>query len=108
MSKFLTGLIIGIILVPLIIYLYFSTGMAPVATNASPMPFERMFARMALHAGMGKAASQTPPIAADEAAFVAGARNLQRALRRVPRTTANSADCDFKGAVSGGAEVDGG
>lgn len=77
MSKFLTGLIIGIILVPLAVYLYFSTGMAPVATNASPMPFERMFARMALHAGMGKAAQQTPPIAADEAAFVAGAQTYK-------------------------------
>jgi thiosulfate dehydrogenase len=74
MGKFIFGLIIGLVVIPLGVYLYFSTGMAPVATNASPMPFERMFARMALHAGMGKAASQTPPIAADEGAFSAGAQ----------------------------------
>lgn len=74
MGKFVSGLILGLILIPFIVYLYFSTGMAPVATNASPMPFEKMFARMALHAGMGKAASQAPPIPADETNLSAGAQ----------------------------------
>jgi thiosulfate dehydrogenase len=74
MGKFILGLIVGFAAVPLIVYVYFSSGMAPVATSAPPMPFEKTFARMALHAGMGKAASQTPPIAADDAAYVAGAR----------------------------------
>ena len=74
MGKFVFGLIVGLIIVPLCVYLYFSTGMAPVATNASPMPFERWFARMALHAGMGKAAQQQPPIPADEANLSAGAQ----------------------------------
>jgi mono/diheme cytochrome c family protein len=73
MGKFVGGLIVGLVIIPMAVYLYFSTGMAPVATSASPMPFERMFARMALHAGMGKAGSQTPPIAADESAYLAGA-----------------------------------
>lgn len=74
MGKFLGGLILGLILIPLFVYVYFSTGMAPVATNASPMPFERMFAHMALHAGMGKAAQDKPPIPADEGAYTAGAQ----------------------------------
>jgi mono/diheme cytochrome c family protein len=74
MGKFLIGLIIGVVLVPAIVYFYFSSGMAPVATSASPMPFERTFARMALHAGMGKAASDTPPISADENTYIAGAQ----------------------------------
>jgi thiosulfate dehydrogenase len=74
MGKFLIGLILGLVLVPLAVYVYFATGMAPVATNAPPMPFEKTFARMALHAGMGKAGSQTPPIAADESAYLAGAQ----------------------------------
>lgn len=73
MGKFLFGLFLGVIAVPLAVYFYFSTGMAPVATTAPPMPFERTFAHMALHAGMGKAASQQSPIAADEAAYTAGA-----------------------------------
>ena len=74
MAKFLVGVIIGLIAVPAMVYAYFSTGMAPVATTAPPMPFERAFARMALHAGMGKAASDNPPIAADEGAYTAGAQ----------------------------------
>ena len=49
MGKFVFGLIVGLVLVPLVVYVYFSTGMAPVATAAPPMPFERTFARMALH-----------------------------------------------------------
>jgi len=34
MSKFLAGLILGLIVIPLGVYLYFSTGSAPVATAA--------------------------------------------------------------------------
>lgn len=74
MGKFLIGLIIGIILLPLIVYFYFSTGMAPVATSAPPMPFEKVFARMALHARLDKEVPKTIPIQADEAAYAAGAQ----------------------------------
>jgi thiosulfate dehydrogenase len=74
MGKFVFGLIIGLVVAALAVFVYFSTGMAPVATNAPSMPFERAFAEMALHAAMGKAGSQTPPIAADEPAYVAGAQ----------------------------------
>ena len=48
MRKFLFGLIIGLALIPIAVYLYFSKGKAPVATSAPPMPLERMFARMGL------------------------------------------------------------
>jgi thiosulfate dehydrogenase len=74
MGKFIFGLIVGLVIIPLCVYFYFSTGMAPVATNAAPMPFEKWFARMALHAGMGKAAQQQSPIAADETNLSAGAQ----------------------------------
>lgn len=74
MGKFIFGLIVGLAVIPLAVYVYFSTGMAPVATSAPPMPFEKMFARMALHAGMGKAASQPSPIPADETNLLAGAQ----------------------------------
>jgi thiosulfate dehydrogenase len=74
MGKFVLGLVIGIIIVPLSVYLYFVTGMAPVATTAPPMPFEKMFARMALHARMDKEVPKTVPIQADEANFTAGAQ----------------------------------
>ncbi len=74
MKSFVVGLILGLILVPAAVYLYFSTGSAPVATSAPPMPMEKTFARMALHAHMQKEMPKTaPPVSADEANFAAGA-----------------------------------
>lgn len=74
MGKFVFGVIIGLVLLPLAVYFYFSRGMAPVATSAPPMPFEKTLARMALHARIDKEVPKTVPIAADEAAYAAGAQ----------------------------------
>lgn len=71
--KFILGLVIGIILVPLAGYLYFATGSAPVATGDAPMPFEAKMANKALHVRIDKEMPKTVPIAADEAAYMAGA-----------------------------------
>ena len=77
MGKFLIGLIVGLIVIPIGVYMYFSTGAAPVATSSSPMPFEKMLASMALHARLKKEMPKAPPIPADEAAFVAGAQTYK-------------------------------
>ena len=74
MGKFLFGIVIGLIIFPLVIYFYFARGLAPVATSAPPMPFERMFARMALHARLDKEVPRYVPIPADEANLTAGAQ----------------------------------
>ena len=74
MRKFLIGLILGLLVIPACVYLYFSSGSAPVATSAPPMPFEKTFARMALHARMEKEMPKSVPITADEAGYVAGAQ----------------------------------
>lgn len=74
MKAFIIGLIIGVILVPLGIYLYFITGAAPVATTAPPMPFEKMLAHRALDSHIEKEAPKNVPIAADQAAYEAGAQ----------------------------------
>jgi thiosulfate dehydrogenase len=74
MSKFLIGLVVGLIAVPACVFLYFATGSAPVATSAAPMPLEKLMAGMALHARMDKEMPKSVPIAADEAAFTAGAQ----------------------------------
>ena len=74
MGKFLVGLILGLIVIPVCVYMYFSSGSAPVATSSDPMPFEKMLAGMALHARMDKEMPKSVPIAADESAFVAGAQ----------------------------------
>lgn len=74
MGKFLFGLVIGVVVVPLVVYFYFSTGMAPVATAEPAMPFEKTFARMALHARLDKEMPKDVPVTADEAAYMAGAQ----------------------------------
>ena len=74
MGKFLIGLIIGLVAVPACVFLYFATGTAPVATSAPPMPFEKLMAKMTQHARMDKEMPKSVPIAADEAAYVAGAQ----------------------------------
>jgi len=74
MGKFLLGVIIGLILLPLVVYVYFAKGIAPVATAAPSMPFEKMFASMALHARLDREVPKTVPIQPDEANLTAGAQ----------------------------------
>jgi mono/diheme cytochrome c family protein len=73
-GSFIGGAIIGAILVPLAVYVYFVTGKAPVATSAPPMPFEKMLAHKALDARVDREMPRKAPIEADEANLVAGAR----------------------------------
>jgi len=74
MGKLVIGLIVGLAVIPIAVYCYFATGSAPVATAAPPMPFERSLARMALHARIDKEMPKSAPIAADDAAYTAGAQ----------------------------------
>ncbi len=71
--KILIGFVLGIVVVVLGGFLYFAMGMAPVATSAPPMPFERKVAGMALHRVIAKEAPVNAPIPADEGNMVAGA-----------------------------------
>jgi thiosulfate dehydrogenase len=74
MKKFIFGLIVGLILVPLGAFLYFVSGYAPVATSDPPMPFEKFMAGTALHARIDREMPKTVPLQADEATFDAGAQ----------------------------------
>jgi thiosulfate dehydrogenase len=71
--KFVAGLILGLILVPLVVIVYFTSGSAPVATTDSDMPFETYFAHKALNARVKKDMPKNVPIPATEPNFVAGA-----------------------------------
>jgi thiosulfate dehydrogenase len=71
--KFIGGLLLGLLLVPLGAYLYFTGGSAPVATTDSDMPFENFFAHKALNARIAKDMPKNVPIQANEANCVAGA-----------------------------------
>jgi mono/diheme cytochrome c family protein len=68
------GILMGFVLIFLGAYYYFSTGRAPVAVTAPEMPFERQFARMALHSYMDKQPHLNPAVPADEKNFLEGAK----------------------------------
>ena len=70
----LVGILIGVLLVAAGGYFYFATGRAPVAVTAPDMPFERRFARMALHAYLDKLQHPAPAVPADEKNLMEGAK----------------------------------
>lgn len=72
--KFIIGFLLGIIILPICGYCYFRFGYAPVATAASPMPFEKKMASMALRAKIHAEAPKDSPIKADEPNLTAGAK----------------------------------
>jgi hypothetical protein len=71
------GIVIGFILAIAIsvgcVFIYFSAGLAPVATADPPMPFEKKFANMALDAHIEKQHIPSSSVPADEPNFLAGA-----------------------------------
>jgi thiosulfate dehydrogenase len=71
--KFVGGLVLGLILVPFMVFVYCTSGSAPVATTDSDMPFETYFAHKALNARVKKDMPKSVPIPATEPNFVAGA-----------------------------------
>jgi mono/diheme cytochrome c family protein len=74
MKTLLLGLALGVAIILAGAYLYFSLGYAPVATAASPMPFEESMAKMALHARIAKEAPSGVPVPADDVNLLAGAQ----------------------------------
>jgi thiosulfate dehydrogenase len=68
------GILLGMLLVAGGVYFYFSSGRAPVATSAPPIPFERKLAGVALHAYLDKLPHPEPQVAADEANLLSGAK----------------------------------
>jgi mono/diheme cytochrome c family protein len=74
MGRILLGLILGIILVPLAVVLYFKLGNVPVAVNDPPMPQEQLITSVPLNARIDKEMIKNPPVQPDENNLVAGAR----------------------------------
>lgn len=68
------GFVIGLALVPLVIYLYLSFGLAPVATAAAPLPFEKQLTHMAMHARVEREAPHNTPNTPNEQGYLAGAK----------------------------------
>jgi mono/diheme cytochrome c family protein len=71
--KFIAGLVLGIIVVPAVLYFYLIGGSAPVATTDPDMPFEAYLARKAQHVRIDREMPKTAPIQPSEANYLAGA-----------------------------------
>jgi len=72
-SVVILGMILGAAALLLGLYFYFATGQAPVATSASPMPFEKKLAHRALNAVIAREMPKTVPLQPDDANLAAGA-----------------------------------
>jgi thiosulfate dehydrogenase len=77
MRKYVLVFIAGIVLVPAAFYLYLRSGYAPVSTSAHPLPFERFFARLAMHATLSHEVPKVETIPPTMVDLKAGA-NLYR------------------------------
>lgn len=74
MGKLVLGLILGVILVPVVFYIYCKSGNAPAAVADPPIPMEKTFAKTALHAAIDSHAPKDCPMKGDESNLVAGAK----------------------------------
>lgn len=73
MGRFLIGLLLGILLLPLAVALLLWRGNVPVAVADTPFPQESRIAGMLLDARIDRELLKTPPIPLDEGNLVAGA-----------------------------------
>ncbi|HEV2463527.1 MAG TPA: cytochrome c [Acidobacteriaceae bacterium] len=73
MKRFVLGLIIGLIAIPIAAYVYFRAGHPPVAVADHPFPFEKQIVKVPLNARIDSEMPHNPPIEATDANLVAGA-----------------------------------
>lgn len=73
MKKFLLGLLVGLIAVPVAVAIYFRDGHPPVAVADHPFPFERQIVHVPLRARIASEMPGNPPIAPTDANLEAGA-----------------------------------
>lgn len=74
MGRFIFGVIIGLILVPVGVLAWFHYGSPPVAVADHPLPYEKQITSVPLKARIDREMVQTPPIQPDEDNLVAGAQ----------------------------------
>ncbi len=74
MGRFILGIVLGLLLAPAIVWGWLRFGHPPVAVADSPLPFERKIVGIPLHRRIDREMIETPPVAANEQTFIAGAR----------------------------------
>jgi thiosulfate dehydrogenase len=73
LKALIVGVILGAALVLGGVWLYFTSGRAPVAVTDPPLPFEKKLAHASLNAHLDKQQRSEPAVPADETNFLAGA-----------------------------------
>jgi len=73
MVKFLAGLLLGLLIVPAMVWGYLRFGHPPVAVTDGPLPFEKQLVRAPLHARIDREMPRSSPIAATDENVTAGA-----------------------------------
>jgi thiosulfate dehydrogenase len=73
-GRFISGIVLGLLLVPAIVWGWLRFGHPPVAVADGSLPFEREIVRVPLHRRIDREMIETPPVEAGEQTFVAGAR----------------------------------
>jgi mono/diheme cytochrome c family protein len=73
MGRFLLGLVLGILVLPIVVLLYFKFGTVPVAVSDPPLPQEKLITSVPLEARIDRELIKNPPIQPGEDTFVAGA-----------------------------------
>ena len=73
MGRFATGMVLGLVMLPLLVLAWFQWGNPPVAVADTPFPFERLVVGVPLNARIHREMVATPPIMPDESNLVAGA-----------------------------------
>src|SRR5579859_449273 len=76
--RFLIGLVIGLLIVPIGIWLYLTAGSPPVATGDAPLPFEARLVHIPMHARIDRELIKTPPIEASPTNLEIGAHTYRR------------------------------
>lgn len=72
--KFILGVIVGLLILPVGAYVYIRYGNPPVAVADTPFPHERQIVSIPLHARIDREMPHTAPIQATPANLIAGAK----------------------------------
>jgi thiosulfate dehydrogenase len=89
----LIGVVLGAVLVLGGLWLYFTSGRAPVAVTDPPLPFEKKIARTSIRAHLAKQEQSDPAVPANETNFLAGAEVYKQncaVCHGLPDTTAST------------------
>jgi thiosulfate dehydrogenase len=73
MKSFLIGLLIGLLVIPVCVAVYFKAGKPPVATSDPPLPMEAGIVHIPLHARIDRELVKTPPVEASPTNLEIGA-----------------------------------